>query len=249
MDRRTLALLDALKLGALERGEVRLYRRGKLPGLLGQRTRLNADIADQAVKDGLLEMARVETVGKVAVEWVRVTPKGLAFLVDSESPARALTELREALALNQQGLPVWAAQMHARIEQLATNFDAEVAGMRDRLEQLSQRAVAAIERLESARVVPELPTTPWAGETIDYLERRRQVGLGTRCPLADLFSAVREKYAELTIKDFHAGLRRMQETKAIALLPSTGNGDTPGAEYALLDGTAVYYYVSAGTTV
>ncbi|MSQ93528.1 MAG: hypothetical protein EXR98_03110 [Gemmataceae bacterium] len=249
MDRRTLALLDALKLGAMERGEVRLYRRGKLPGMFGQRTRLNADIADQAVKDGLLEMARVETVGKVAVEWVRVTQKGLAFLVDNESPVRALTELSEALALNQQGLPSWAAQMHARIEQLATNFDAEVGAMRNRLEQLSQRVVAAIERLESAWVVPDLPATPWAGATIDYLERRRQVGLGTRCPLADLFSAVREKHAELTIKDFHAGLRRMQETKAITLLPSTGNGDTPGAEYAMLDGTAVYYYVSARTTV
>jgi hypothetical protein len=38
-------------------------------------------------------------------------------------------------------------------------------------------------------------------------------------------------------------LKRLQERQLIALLPSTGNGDAPGPEYALLDGAAVYYYV------
>lgn len=245
MDRHRLALLEALKAGSLERGEARLYRRGKLPGLFGQRTRLNAEIADQAVKDGLLEIARIETVGKTTVEWVRVTPKGLNFLLEIESPARALEELRESLALNKEGLPAWAAQMQARIDELAANFHTEIALMRDRLEQLSQRAVSAIERLEAAKAAPTPAVVPWAGETLDFLERRRQVGLGKRCPLADLFAALKERLAELTIKEFHAGLKRLHEAKTIALWPSTGNGDAPGPEYALLDGAALYYYLSA----
>ena len=33
-----------------------------------------------------------------------------------------------------------------------------------------------------------------------------------------------------------AGLRRLHEGKVLALLPSTGNGDAPGPEYALLEG-------------
>src|SRR5947208_2088166 len=112
MDRRKLALLEALKTGSLEGGEVRLYRRGKLAGLFAQRTRLSAELANQAVKDGLLEVTRIEPVGKTNVEWVRVTQKGLDFLLESESPARALAELRDVLALNQEGMPRWVAQMN-----------------------------------------------------------------------------------------------------------------------------------------
>ena len=249
MDRHKLALLDALKLGAQEGTEMRLYRRGKLPGLFGQRTRLNAEVANQAVQDGLLEVLRVEQIGKTAVEWVRVTPKGLDFLLESESPARALEELRAALAVNAHGLPIWIAQMHARIDELSRRFADELAQMRHSLEKVSQRTLQALERIETAqtRTVAAV-AVPWAHETLEYLDRRKQVGLGERCSLGDLFASLSEKHAELTIKDFHTGLKRMQERQMIALLPSTGNGDVPGPEYALLDGAAVYYYVGRATT-
>src|SRR5437867_11777917 len=93
MDQGKQALLAALKIGAQEGAEMRLYRRGKLPGLFAQRTRLNADVAHLAVEQKLLEVTRVETEGKTTIEWVRVTPQGLEFLLDSESPARALDGL------------------------------------------------------------------------------------------------------------------------------------------------------------
>jgi hypothetical protein len=244
MDRRKFALLEALKAAALARGEIRLYRRGKLPGLFAQRTRGNAEVANQAVQDALLEVTRVEPIGKTAVEWVRVTQKGLDFLLESESPARALEELRAALALNQQGLPAWAAQMHERIDELSQRFSDEVAQMRQWLDQLAQRTVQAIERIESSETnAPMLAAVPWAQETLEYLDRRKQVGLGERCSLADLFTALKEKHAELSLKEYHAGLKRLQERQMLALLPSTGNGDAPGPEYAILDGAAVYYYV------
>lgn len=243
MDHRKLALLEALKLGAQENGETRLYRRGKLPGLFAQRTRGNSEIASQAVADGLLEMTRVETVGKTSVEWVRVTPKGLEFLLDSESPTRALEELRDALVDNQRELPVWAAETRERIDDLAKQFTAEVAAMRERLEQMARQVDATLARIETTKKTTA-PAVPWGAETLDYLERRRQVGLGTRCSLADLFTSLKDKHVELTIKDFHTGLKHLQLAKAIELLPSTGNGDAPGPEYALLDGPAVFYYVA-----
>lgn len=243
MDQRRRMLLDALKLGAAQPGEQRLYRRGKLPGLF-PRTSANAEIASQAVQDGLLEVARVETAGKATIEWVRVTPKGQQFLADSESPIRALEELREALAVHQQGLPAWGAHMNARIDEMARGFVGEIELMRQRLDQLAVQVEAAIGRMEAVRADADLPQTPWGPQALDVLERRKQVGLGTRCPLADLFAALKEKNAELTVKDFHAGLRRLQERRLIALLPGVGNGDTPGPEYALLDGPAVYYYAS-----
>jgi hypothetical protein len=236
MDRRRFALLEALKLAAAERGEMRLYRRGKLPGLLAQRTRANAEIAQKAVADGLLEVARVETVGKATIEWVRVTQKGIDFLLESESPVHALQELSALLAANQDGLPHWAARMQARIDAATQAMHAEVEVMRQQLELVSRRVAEAIERLESRRVPTPVP-----------LKRRQQVGLGPRCPLADLYATLKAKHVDLTIRDFHAGLRKLHEAETITLLPSAGSGDAPGPEYAMLDGPAVYYYVARKT--
>jgi hypothetical protein len=243
MDRRKLALLEALRSGAQQRGETRLYRRGKLPGLFGQRTRANADLANQAVADGLLEITRIETVGKNAVEWVRLTQKGLDYLLESESPIHALEELRDVLTINQDGLPRWVAEMNARISEQAHRYADEVEAMRVRLDHLSQQVTAAIARLEAAKKEAPAPVA-WAQAALDFLERREQVGLGPRCPLADLFTTLREKGVSLTIREFHQGLKRMQDAKSIDLLPSPGNGDAPGPEYALLDAASVYYYVA-----
>jgi hypothetical protein len=243
MDRRKLALLEALKTGALEGGETRLYRRGKLPGLFAQRTRLNAEAANQAVKDGLIEIVRIELAGKTNIEWARVTQKGLDYLLESESPARVLSELRDVLALNQEGMPNWVAQMNERINTLVQQHADEVQQMRQRLDQLAGRVTEAIARLEVGRSEAPTPIVPWAQTAFQFLEQRHEVGLGTRCPLAELFATLKEKDHELTIKDFHAGLKCLHQSKLIALLPSTGAGDVPGPEYAVLDGAEVYYYL------
>ena len=93
------------RLGAPQAGELRLYRRGKLAGLFAQRTRRHGEIANQAVQDGLLEVTRVETVGKTTIEWVRVTPKGLDFLLKANRRCRPWRNCATALAPNQDGLP------------------------------------------------------------------------------------------------------------------------------------------------
>jgi hypothetical protein len=240
MDRAKTSLLEALKIAAAEQGATPLFRRGKAPGLFA-RTPANAEMAQQAVKDGLLEIVRTETIGKTTVEWVRVAPRGLDYLVESESPVRALVELGEALALNQDGVPHWAAQMQARLDELSRTLNAEVEAMRRKLDHLSRRVLEAIDRLDAGRAAA--PVT-WAQETRDYLQRRHQVGLGTRCPLSELFLSLREAHPHLSIKDFHAGLKRLQDEGTLTLLPRVGEDDAPGPEYALLDGSAVYYYVT-----
>lgn len=244
MDARKLALLEALKLGARAEGELPLYRRGKSPGLFDQRTRVNAEAASQAVADGLLEVTRVETAGKTSVEWVKVTQAGLTHLLDSESPARALDELREALALNQQGLPKWAAEMRERINQITSQFNTEVTTMRERLEQMAQQVDDVIARMEANKQQSTPIGVAWAHETLDLLERRQQVGLGTRCSLADLFTSLKETHPKLTIKEFHHGLLQLSAAQAVTLMPSAGNGDAPAPEFALLDGPSLYYYVA-----
>jgi DNA-binding transcriptional ArsR family regulator len=241
MDRRKFVLLEALKAGALHAGEMRLYERGKLPGLFAHRTRLNADIASAAVRDGLLEVVRTETLGKTTVEWVRVTAKGLDYLLQSESPARALDELRAILELNQQGIPTWLADMNARLDELSRRCAAEIEQVRLVLAGLAERAVAAIQRAEQPQAGPAIP---WAHAALEVLEQRKQVGLGDRCPLADLFAALKTRQTDLSLREFHQGLKCLQDRGLLTLLRDLPNGDAPSPEYALLDGPAVYYYVT-----
>ncbi len=246
MDRKRFELLEAIKTGAQARGEVRLYVRGKLPGLFEQRTRETCDLANQAVQDGLLEITRVETVGKTTVEWVRVTQKGLEFLLESESPIRALEDLRDALAVHRDGLPDWAANLQAKIDSLSRDVAAEISHVRAKLDQLADRVDESLSRLRMTNTAPT--TTPWAADALRFLESRRQVGLGTRCPLADLFAALRGKHHDLTLREFHAGIRRLREGSVLTLHPGTSPDDAPGPEFALLDGATVYYYAGLPAT-
>src|SRR5712692_5192092 len=96
-DKVTEALVEALKQALAEPGEQRLFKSGKLAGLFPGRSGANADAAARALRDGLLEIARSETKGKTVIEWVRVTPGGVQFLHDHESPLTVLRELREEL--------------------------------------------------------------------------------------------------------------------------------------------------------
>src|SRR6266508_2714331 len=96
-DKLTQILLDALRAGLAQSGEQRLFRSGKLAGLFVNRTGVNGAAAEYALREGLLETVRTETKGKTPVEWVKVTPKGVEFVAERESPVRAMDELRAAL--------------------------------------------------------------------------------------------------------------------------------------------------------
>ena len=233
MDQRKRTLFDALKLGATQPGRATALppRQAARPVSQPNTSRERRDRRRQAVKDGLLEVTRVETAGKATIEWVRVTPKGQAFLGDSESPLRALEELRDALAVHQQGLPAWAAQMNARIDDaMARGFIGEIEAMRRRLGSYWRGNVeAAIGRIEAIRAEADLPETPWGPELWTCLERRQASRTGhTCCPLADLFAALKEKNAGAHGQGIPRGPECLQDRNLIALLARLGNGgDTP----------------------
>lgn len=240
MDKARDLMLEALRAGVAAGQEQRLYRSGKLPGLFGARTSLHAEVAGQAVRDGYLEILRTELRGKTPVEWAKVTAKGVEYLLEQESPVRALEELKAALEMNQDGLPHWLADLNQR-------FSEQVQAIGRRLEQLAVRAAEAMRRMDKAG--PALPEgaaghIPWAHDAASYLERRREGGLGENCPLSELFSALKEKETKLTIKDFHLGLRRLHDRGALRLLPFTDPTGPPEPEFALLDGPLVYYYAA-----
>jgi DNA-binding PadR family transcriptional regulator len=246
MDRAKQLLVDALR-GGVDRAELRLYRAGKLPGLFNGKTTANTDLARQAVAEGLIEIVRAEVKGKAPVEFVRVTAKGVEFVVSADSPVRALEELKAVLDLNREGVPAWLAELRAQVDAVGQRFLAEVDDLGQRLEAMSLRVNEALRRVEKfGPPVPEgaAGALPWAHDAIEYLDRRGQSGLGERCALPELFSHLAAREDELTIRDFHTGLRRLHDRGLVRLFPADDNDGPAEPEYALLDGANVFYFAA-----
>lgn len=244
MDRAKQQLVDALRAG-IDRGELRLYRAGKLPGLFSGKTSLNAELARHAVALGLIEITRADIKGKAAVEFVRVTAKGVEFVVDADSPVRALDELKAVLAVNEAGVPAWLAELRDQVDDLSRRFLGEVASLTDKFNSLAGRVHDALDRLEKFGVpaADGASATPWARDAIEYLDQREQTGLGERCALSELFGHLFSRENELTLRDFHTGLRRLHDRGLVRLFPADDAGPAE-PEYALLDGSQVFYYAA-----
>ena len=235
-------LIEALRQAAAEPGEQRLFRSGKLEGLFPSKAGINAEAAARAIRDQFLEVVRTETKGKTVVEWVRVTPQGVHFLHEQESPRRVLEDLRLVLQTNQAQVPLWIADLRQQTMSLTQKLVEEAQRWTHRLEMLSQRVDEALRRAEAAdaKIVEEGANSAWAAEALSYLEKRPG-----ECPLPELFAAVRHGHPDLSIAEFHDGLRRLRQRQSLKLLPHTGD---PAAlaepEFALLDGAELLYYAA-----
>src|SRR5262249_25479164 len=159
---------------------------------------------------------RTEVKGKTTIEWVKITPKGVNFLHNQESPVQVLRELRSILQTNREGIPLWIADLRQELQTQGNRLVEQVQRYQQTLEALSRRADEALHRAEQAEpILPDslLATTPWAPEALSYLERRSGNGAAGTCPLPELFAALRDKHAELSLSLFHDGLRRLHDQR------------------------------------
>jgi hypothetical protein len=242
-DRVTQTLVEALARALATPGEHRLFRAGKLDGLFPGRTGAGATAADRALTEGLIEQARLETKGKTEIRWVRITPRGVEFLHQHQSPLHALHELLGVLRANHNAVPLWLDQMRALLAGIDARLSADAGRWVQRLQSLEERVAETLRRLEAAG--PLLPDEvardhPWAIDALNYLDRRRTGGGADACPLHELFAAVKDHHPDLGVTAFHDGLRRLHHRKALLLHPAS-NGHATHPEYALLDGAAVYH--------
>jgi hypothetical protein len=247
MERGTDILLEALRRALAEPVEHRIYKSGKLDGLFPGRAGVNGDAVAKALRDGLLEPTRSETKGKTVIEWVRITPRGVEFLHEQESPVHALHELRDALRTNQQAIPIWLADLRAGLRALDDRLAADAQKWTQRLDALGRRVEEALARIEA--VLPLVPddvaqAVPWGIDAINYLDRRRNGGAPNDCPLPELFAALTNQYGGLSVTAFHEGLRRLHARHLVRLEPADGATDLPQPEYALLDGGKLLYYAA-----
>ncbi len=247
-DKAGQAIVEALKQALAEPGAQRLYRSGKLPGLFPGRSGTGGEAAARALREGLLEVVRTETRGKVAIEWTRPTPRAVQYLHERQSPIHVLEEVREALRSAEQGLPGWLAEMRRELETLSQRLTTEAERLTQRLEALSRRVEDTLERLENER--PPLPeglaaTLPWASDALAYLDQRREGAKNGDCPLPELFAALAKSDDSLSVTAFHDGLRRLGEQRLLRLLPFNGPPDQlPQPEFALFDGKTLLYYAA-----
>jgi hypothetical protein len=245
-DKLTDALLAALKQALAEPGEHRLYKSGKLAGLFPSRSGTAGDAAAQALRAGLLEPARSEIKGKTTIEWVRLTPRGVDFVHEHESPVRVLQELQAVLQTTRHGVPVWLEQTRQELTALGQRLTAEVERVLQRLDALGRQVEQALQRVEetAARVPEDLTDgVPWAADALTYLERRQAGGAPGPCPLPELYGALREQHGELELSSFHDGLRCLRDGRALRLLPVNGAADDLAEpEFAFLDGADLLYY-------
>ena len=253
LDRVTQTLVEALGRALATAGEHRLYRVGKLDGLFPGRTSASTEAARRALDEGLLERARVEARGKTEIDWVRITPRGVEYLHEHESPISALHDLLAVLRANQNAVPVWLDGMRGLLRDLDARLTADAGRWLERLGSLEGRVAETLRRLEAASpLVPDeiARNHPWAIDALNYLDRRRscissgrtdleQDGPGP-CSLHELFSAVKAHHPELGMGAFHEGLRHLHHRKALLLQPAA-DGQMTHPEYALLDGPFVYY--------
>ena len=232
-------IVDAINLALTTEGEHRLFRSGKLAGLFPTRSGRGAESALAALQSGLLETVRTESKGKQVIEWVKATPKGVAFVHEYESPKAVLKELKLLLDTTRAGVPNWMEEARTELATLSTRFETRAAALLLRLDDLAERVEAALRRAETKAPViaePVARVVPWALEALEYLDRRRG-----ECPLPELFHAVRERVPELTLSAFQDGLRRLADIRAIRLSHSPEMAEP---EYAIVNNGQLSYLVA-----
>jgi hypothetical protein len=246
-------LIEALRQALAEPGEQRLYRSGKLTGLFPSRVGAHGTAAAQALSEGLLEIVRTETKGKAVIEWVRLTPRGVEYLHERESPLCALQELRLTLQVNQQAIPVWLTDMRGALRAMDERLAADAHKWLERLDALTRRVEETLRRLEQAAPLlpPEIAEShPWAIDALNYLDRRQLAaesaanGQTPSCSLPELFVALLRAHPNLSLSEYHEGLRGLHDRRLVQLQSAANLADLPQPEFALLEGAAVLYYVA-----
>ena len=234
--RRTELILDALKAAITAPGEHRLFRAGKLVGLFPSRAGEAAAAGLVAIKEGLLETVRTETRGKVVTEWVKATPKAVAFVNDHDSPKSVLKELKGVLDTARAGVPAWMVEAKAEVAVLSARFEEQAAAMLKRLDELAVRIEGALRRSEANAPGITEPTgkvVPWAVEALEYLDHRKGSGATGDCPLPELFHAIRVRFPEVSLAAFQDGLRRLDDVRAVRL---SSGAEMAEPEYAVVVG-------------
>lgn len=247
MQREMELVLSAIRKAMAAGGESLLFKVGKQEGLFPTRSGANAEAATFALDREFLLPTRNEGEGKKLFEFVRVSAKGIRFLHERESPARALDEALADLRHEKQECAGGISGLEKGLAELSGKLLDQARDWTRRIESLERRIEDALVRMEQAVPVvsPAIQEqVPWAIEVVRYLQWRRVEGERAQTPLPELFELVRDISREINLGDFHEGLRKLYQARVIRLEAAADLGAVARPEFALLEGTQVYYFAS-----
>jgi hypothetical protein len=151
--------------------------------------------------------------------------------------------LKQVLDATRAGVPAWMEEAKAEAAALSAKFEERAAAILAKLNELSASVESALRRAETGGTGVAEPVSrvvPWAIEALEYLDRRATTGASGDCAMPELFHAVRVKFPDLTLPEFHDGLRRLHDVRAVRL-SATDEMDQP--EYAMLAAGKLVYRV------
>src|SRR5262249_26354087 len=155
--------------------------------------------ARRCLDEGLLRVVRTEAKGKASVDVCTITDKGLSYLLGQASPKQVLEDFIRTLEAKQSQ----AGELLMIVRQMQAGVDA-----------LRLSAGRVLARLQPAGPHP-FPSRnggghrseAWTGAVLSYLEQCLDAGASEDCALPELFREAQRSAPDLTIGNFHDGLR------------------------------------------
>lgn len=237
MDRPSDFIVAALRLAEEHPLGLALYRSGKSNGLFPPKVELAGEAANFALDQGLLQIVKESNP-----EVYRATPKGIAWLDETQNPKEALEKLLLELATHESNMPVWLADLKGQLQALTQKLHNHLEEQGNQLQKLRSKVETALLRLEKVgeKSLHGKTLAGWQVDAIVHLERLKKSG-ATQCSLADLYKEVHAAHPELSLPEYHAGLLLLRDHGSVTLLTHPGPiRELAEPEFALMDGPRVY---------
>jgi len=237
------SLLQALKLASQASEAMPLFKTGKQAGLFAARHEANAQAAERALAEGLLEVVRTESKGKTDVQWVRITVRGRQYLTHHESPRAVLEELAQLLRPHHDGLARWQEETRCQLLALTRRAEELLARQGELLAALAGRVETALRRL-AAGPVGDRELSAWQLDLLHFVAEFSTSPRPSELTLSAALARLHQAHSSLTLPAFHEGLLQLRDRGTIELAPFEGNtADLPEPEFAILDEGRVYYAI------
>lgn len=212
------------------------------PGIFIGGTPAIKGCAQRSIERGWFEATGAsEGQGRSKKPLYRITPAGIAYVLEHGPPAELLRDMLTALdgqtrRLERVQTEVGTAADLARAQTRAVS-ELLTRVVPPNLSELLRSAVAAPSSSDSST------NTAWAAKALKYLAEHRRRNPYGRCPLAELFQKTAAA-SGLSIGQFHDGVRQLAAQGKIALHPFTGAAyQLQDEQYALVAGQEIKYYV------
>jgi hypothetical protein len=188
--------------------------------------------AQEALAAGLVMVKQTITKGKTTIQLVAITEAGTQYLLAANNPRPVLEQVQTRLVTSERELQ--QLQLSLRITQQT------IESLKHKVEQLS----ALCQRPTISHSWVTAPA--WEEQVARYLHQRQSARPAEDCPLPELYQQARQTLPEMSVGQFHDGLRKLCAERRIALQPWTGPlHELPEPTLALLQGHSLAFYASS----